>query len=295
MRRQGEPLARWALTRLEGYTYDFPPSAPNCGWPRAGVAAGVGAGLGTEALEHARRLKPTRSALRAEVAAATWLARQAPADGLAELRTSCGRLLRRRWGGGREAALRLAVVALADLDSGDGARAAEAIELEQALRSGEGRWLAAIGVATAPEASAAVAAQQLDFAVRAMRWRAFLYPPLTVLGPLVTQLGQALPGGLRHPLGQRLGRLTVAAAEGRCSGPELAAEWMTVGATATEPGALAALAALASRSDFGWWRLPLLAMLADSLAARLDREARWRSGGAVPDEDPGPEASAIRP
>lgn len=294
VRRQGETMARWALQRLDGYTFDFPALGAELrlaaarALPRDEALAWAG-----EALDVARRLKPSRSALRAEVTAAAWLARQSPETGLDELRLTCGRVLRRRWGGGRDAALRLAAVAFADLDAGDGARVAEALELQQAIRGAASRWLAAVGVATAPDIAPAVAAQELEFATRAMRWRPLSPPPLGVLVPLVSRLATALPGGLRHRLAQRLGRATVEAAEGRCSGPELAAFWMSAGSSATSPEALSALAALADDPSFGWWRLPLLAILADSLAARADLLARSRSGTLRPDEEPDAAPSAV--
>jgi len=296
VRRQGESLAQWALTQLDGYRYDFPALGAELRLATARALPYEQARpWAAEALEVARQLKPTRSALRAEVAAASWLAEHDPGRGTTELRTTSGRVLRRRWGAGREAALRMAVVALANIDTGDEARVAEAIELQQGLRSGEGRWLSAIGVATSPSASEAVAAQQFDFARQAMRWRLFRHPPLKVLGPLVDQLAAAVPGGLRHRLAQRLGQLTIEAAEGRCSGPDLATRWISDGPAATAPEATAALAAVAQQPDLGWWRLPLLAMVSDCFEVRIETEARRRSGTVLPDEQPSDGQAAIGP
>ncbi|MBI5834355.1 MAG: hypothetical protein HZB16_18825 [Armatimonadetes bacterium] len=215
------------------------------------------------ALFAARRATTSTYGLRAE-AAAVRLLLEVGAEGAGdELSFMLKRLTAMPSGRVQQLGLMAAVGELAILGA---AHWADAARLAQRLRATDLRWLAWALLASAdgpadPRREALARAGQA-----ARRWR-LRPPPFDVLVPLWQQLGERLPDD--SPALARVVELSRQARLHEQPGPAFAAELMALGEHLATPPALRAVAQVALGSADNWWRLPLLALLADGAMACL--------------------------
>lgn len=247
-----EGLLRWARW--------FPGLQP---WIFAAGARGVAGAdqsdLVRRALQGARTIRPTGHTVRAEAISVALLVAAEAESAAAELQRSLERWARLGVGGDIGVGLLAAVLELAALGP---PHYPAALNLARALPAGELRSLALAHLAGLPGAAPDLAAETA-LALRRWRWRP---PPGLVVAPL--WLAWSTDLGADHPAVTGLVQLACAARLGDLEGPDWAAALMALGPHVASPAALRPLAALAGE-DLGWWRLPILALLADGCAERL--------------------------
>ena len=225
--------------------------------------------LARQALELARRLPPSAEAVRVEVGAARLLDGAGAEGGVHELRTMGLRLRSMPVDRAQQLGLRLVSTALAGLDRGDGTLYAEAQSLATGLRAARATWLTRLALAAAPAATETQRQVHLLEAKRAGRRWLVKRPPFDALVPLATHLASRPRTAGEDPALRRLVELAHAVADGELTGRQFASEFMALGPLLADPAAVQAVAATVMGLGETWWRLMLLALVADGTAAWL--------------------------
>jgi hypothetical protein len=215
-----------------------------------------------EAIRTARHAPPSELGLRAEAGAARLLADSGVEGGLRELSLTATRLAGLPASRAQQVGLQTAITHLAQVAGDDPSLLSQAVALAGSLRESEPRWLAHMSLAR-------VVPGALETARRTARWWLLRRPPFDVLVLLAHALADRLSGGPRHPAVVHTIELALDAASGERFGVPFAQKLMGLGPLLSEPQEAAAVSATLGEVGTTWWRLPLLAVVADGAAAWL--------------------------